>query len=78
MKWFNMHKTLYDEDPDKEADSESEGAEPLMEHIEIKAKGNVNKVRTMKNSYITAYWSDLKSVELVDLRPQIEEMESRW
>lgn len=78
MKWFNMHKTLYDEDPDKEADSESEGGEPLMEHIEIKARGNVNTVRTMKNSYITAYWSDSKSIELVDLRFHIEEMENRW
>jgi len=78
MKWFNMHKTLYDEDPDKEADSESEGGEPLMEHIEINSRGNVNTVRTMKNSYITAYWSDAKTIELVDLRPHIEEMESRW
>lgn len=78
MKWFNMHKTMYDDDPDKEADSESEGAEPLMEHIEIPAKGNVNKLKTMKNSFITAYQSDLKTIELVDLRNHIREMEERW
>lgn len=78
MKWFNMHKTMHDDDPDKEADSESEGAEPLMEHIEIPAKGNVNKVKTMKNSFITAYQSDLKTIELVDLRSHIREMEERW
>lgn len=78
MKWFNMHKTLYDEDPDKEADSESEGGEPLMEHSEIPTKGNVNRVKTMKNTYIAAYWSDLGSVELIDLRKNIDEMESRW
>lgn len=78
MKWFNMHRTLYDEDPDKEADSESEGGEPFMEHSIITTKGNVNRVKTMKNSFMAAYWSDLGSVELIDLRKNIEEMEGRW
>jgi ribosome assembly protein RRB1 len=78
MKWFNMQRTLYDEDPDREADSESEGGEPLMEHSSIQTKGNVNRVKTMKNSYMAAYWSDQGSVELVDLRKNINEMESRW
>lgn len=78
MKWFNMHRTLYDEDPDKEGDSESEGGDPLMEHAAITSRGNVNRVKVMKNSYIAAYWSDLKSIELVDLRKNIEEMENRW
>jgi len=78
MKWFNMHKTLHDEDPDKEADSESEGGEPLMDHIAIDAKGNINKVKTMRGSYITAYWSDQGSIELVDMRSHIETMENRW
>lgn len=78
MKWFNMQRTLYDEDPDKEGDSDSEGAEPLMENIAIQSRGNVNKVKTMKNSYITAYWSDLGTLELVDLRSHIEAMENRW
>lgn len=78
MKWFNLHRTLYDGDPDNEADSESEGGEPLMDHIAIKAKGNINKVRTMKHSNIAAYWSDLGSIELVNIQSHIEKMEERW
>lgn len=78
MKWFNLHKTLFDEDPDNEADSESEGGEPLMEHLAIPAKGNVNKVKSMKNSNIVFYWSDLKSVELIDISNYSSLMEERW
>lgn len=75
MKWFNLQKTLYDEDPDKEADSESEGAEPLMENLCIKTKGNINRLKSMRNSYISAYWSDNATVELIDLRNNIQELE---
>lgn len=78
MKWFNMHRTLYDEDPDKEADSESEGAEPLMEHISVTSKGNINRIKTMRNSYLAAYWSDSRSIELVDMKSLIQDMEERW
>lgn len=77
MKWFNMHKTVHDDDPDKEADTESEGAEPRMECMEIKSKGNINRVKSMQNSYIASYWSDSGSVELIDIRNNIEDLESR-
>jgi ribosome assembly protein RRB1 len=76
MKWSNMHKTKYDDDPDKGADSDDEEAQnPLMRFEKIQTKGNINRIKTMKNSYLTAYWSDTPTVEIVDMRSLIQEME---
>jgi len=76
MKWFNMHKTKYDDDPDKGADSdEDEAAEPFMKYEKVQVKGNINRIKSMKNSYLAAYWTDTPTVEIVDMRQVISEME---
>ncbi len=76
MKWFNMHKTKYDDDPDKGADSdEEEGGDPYMKFEKVQINGNVNKLHTMKNSYLCGVWSDSPSIEIVDLRSVIEDLE---
>jgi ribosome assembly protein RRB1 len=76
MKWFNMHKTKYDDDPDKGADSEEEEAsEPLLKFDKVQVNGNVNKLHTMKNSSICGFWSDSPSVEIVDMRKIFEDLE---
>lgn len=78
MKWSNMQKTKYDDDPDKGADSdEEEGQDPFMKFEKIQIKGNINRIKTMKNSYISAYWTDSPTVEIVDLRQVIGELEER-
>merc|ERR1712032_1733867 len=76
MKWFNMHKTKYDDDPEKGADSdEEEGEDPFMKYDKVQINGNVNKLHTMKNSYLCGIWSDSPSVEIVDMRKLFEDLE---
>lgn len=76
MKWYNMHSTKFDEDPDKEPDSdEEEGQEPYLKYERCQIKGNVNRLKTMKNSYLAGFWSDSPSVEIVDLSELINDLE---
>lgn len=76
MKWYNMHKTKYDDDPDRGADSDDEeGQEPYMKYEKVQVKGNINRIKSMRNSYLAAFWSDSPSVEIVDMRQVIKEME---
>lgn len=77
MKWFNMHKTKYDDDPDKAADSdEEEASDPYMKFEKAQINGNVNKLHTMRNSHICAIWSDSPSIEIVDMKSVIEDLEA--
>ena len=76
MKWFNMHKTKYDDDPDKGEDSDDEEREnPYLKYEKAQVKGNIDKIKSMKNSYLTAYWSDHPCVEIVDMRQLISDFE---
>lgn len=76
MKWSNMQKTLHDDDPDREADSdEEEGQDPFMKYEKVQIKGNINRVRSMKNSYLCALWSDSPAVEIVDIRSILSDLE---
>jgi ribosome assembly protein RRB1 len=78
MKWFNMHKTKYDDDPDKGADSEEEdGQEPFMKYERVQVKGNINKIKTLKNSNICAYWSDSACVEILNLKDILVDLEEK-
>jgi len=77
MKWFNMHKTKYDDDPDKGAESdEEEGSNPYMKFEKAQINGNINKLNTMKNSYLCGVWSDSPSIEIIDMRPILEDLEA--
>ena len=70
MKWYNMRKTKYDDDPDKGEDNEEEEDEekinPFMKYEKIKVNGNINRVKSMKNSSICALWNDSPSVDIID------------
>ena len=70
MKWYNMKKTKYDDDPDKgEEDDEEEEEDkinPFMKYEKIKVNGNINRVKSMKNSSICALWNDSPSVDIID------------
>lgn len=77
MKWYNMHQTKYDDDPEKGADSDDDEAqEPLLKYQKVKVKGNINRIKTMKNSYLSAFWSDSPSIEIVDMRKLIADLEN--
>lgn len=77
MKWFNMQKTKYDDDPDmsEEESNYSDQEDPFMRFERVGIKGNVNRIKAMKNSFLTAYWSDNPTIEIADLRPLINELE---
>jgi len=78
MLWSNMHKTKYDEDPDKGPDSDEEdGKDPIMKYEKVQVKGNINRLKTMKNSYLCAYWSDFPNIEIVDIRPLINDLNNK-
>ena len=69
MRWYNMRKTKYDDDPDKgEEDDEEEEDKinPFMKYEKIKVNGNINRVKSMKNSSICALWNDSPSVDIID------------
>ena len=77
MKWYNMYKTKYDDDPEKALDSDDEEASnPFMKFEKYKIKGNINRVKTMKNSFITAIYTDLPSIEIIDLSELIKNLEN--
>ena len=69
MKWYNMRKTKYDDDPDKGEDDDEEDEDkinPFMKYEKIKVNGNINRVKSMKNSSICALWNDSPSVDIID------------
>ena len=70
MKCYNMRKTKYDDDPDKGEDDDEEEDEdkinPFMKYEKIKVNGNINRVKSMKNSSICALWNDSPSVDIID------------
>ena len=68
MKWYNMKKTKYDDDPDKsdDDDDDEEKKNPLMKYEKIKTAGNINRVKSMKNSSICALWLDTPSVDIIN------------
>lgn len=78
MKWYNMYQTKYDDDPEKGADEEDkEGENPYMKYEKIKVKGNINRLKSMKNSFISAFWTDLPSIEIVNISELIEDLEQQ-
>ena len=70
MRWYNMRKTKYDDDPDKGEDDddieEEDKINPFMKYEKIKVNGNINRVKSMKNSSICALWNDSPSVDIID------------
>ena len=69
MKWYNMRRTKFDDDPEKEDEDEDENEDkinPFMKYEKIKVKGNINRVKSMKNSLICALWNDSPSVDIID------------
>ena len=68
MKWYGMYKTKYDDDPDKGFDSDDEeGKNPYMKYEKVKLNGNINRIKSMKNSFISAIWTDYPSIEIIDI-----------
>lgn len=70
MKWYEMAKTLKDddEDPDKSSDSEPEDdKDPEMRFETVPHKGCVNRIRSMHGTPIVATWNDENEVAIYNL-----------
>jgi len=79
MKWYNMRKTKYDDDPEKGEDDEDDDEEdkinPFMKYEKIKVNGNINRVKSMRNSSICALWNDSPSVDIIDCEELFKNIE---
>ncbi len=78
MKWYNMRKTKYDDDPEKGEDDEDDDDDkinPFMKYEKIKVNGNINRVKSMKNSSICALWNDSPSVDIIDCEELFKNIE---
>ena len=77
MKWYNMYKTKYDDDPEK-CDSDDEGSQnPYMKYQKVKIKGNVNRIKSMKNSYLNAVWTDNSTVEILNISELLNDLDQQ-
>ena len=82
MKWYNMRKTKYDDDPEKgeeneEDEEDEEKINPYMKYEKIKVNGNINRVKSMKNSSICAIWNDSPSVDIIDCEELFNNIENQ-
>ena len=79
MRWYNMRKTKYDDDPEKgeddEDDDDDDKINPFMKYEKIKVNGNINRVKSMKNSSICALWNDSPSVDIIDCEELFKNIE---
>eukprot|EP00919_Chromeraceae_sp_WS-2016_P073257 GHVR01173234.1.p1 GENE.GHVR01173234.1~~GHVR01173234.1.p1 ORF type:complete len:128 (-),score=13.32 GHVR01173234.1:1805-2188(-) len=62
-KWKKMHKTKYDDDPEVEGDSDDNSLmndeEPEIVVQQIEATYDINRIRTLGNSPVVAFWNDM-------------------
>ena len=65
----NSYKLNLSTSPKKEITEEDEDEDkinPFMKYEKIKVNGNINRVKSMRNSSICALWNDSPSVDIID------------
>lgn len=82
MKWFDMHKTLHDDEPPSEHSDEDEEdlvakmnakiKEPIIRFESIPHRGGINRIRSMHGSSIVATWSDENEVGIYNISSAID------
>lgn len=85
MKWFDMHKTLHDDDPISEHSDEDEEdliekmnakiKEPIIRFENVPHKGSVNRIRSLHGSSIVATWSEENEVGIYNISSAIEQLD---
>jgi len=82
MKLSNLHKTAESEenedDDDEDSGEEDESKTPKMAGALIKHQGCVNRIRStvINNNIVAASWSELGRVNIWNLMPQLQVVES--
>ena len=82
MKWTNLCKTKYDDDPSADSDYEEElkeqnQIEPVLYSETVNHFGTVNRVRSMGGTPIVASWSDQGHVNIFDLSQWMTMLDER-
>ena len=57
---------------DNEEDEDEDKINPFMKYEKIKVNGNINRVKSMRNSSICALWNDSPSVDIIDCEELID------
>lgn len=84
MKLSNLNKTHKDEDSESDSDEESDEEEesskkkPNMDFIQLKHHGCINRIRSTvyNNSILSAVWSEMGKVTILDLKPYLQTLDS--
>ena len=84
MKWFDMDKTLHnDELPEENSDMDEDDLmekmnnaqkEPIIRFESIPHRGSVNRIRSLHGSSIVATWSEEKEVGIYNVSQAIESL----
>lgn len=73
-KWSNLCQTKYDDDPEANDDED-----PDVVVQELETTHDVNRIRTLNNSPIVAFWNDngaTGEVRIVDLSTNLEKLKN--
>lgn len=76
MKWSNLCQTKYDDDPEG---NEENDEEPDVVIQEFETTYDINRIRTLNNSPIVAYWNDSGAngeVRIMDLSAGMEKLKN--
>jgi ribosome assembly protein RRB1 len=76
-KWSRLHQTKFDDDPDAPENANEEDEDPLLVIQELETPYDVNRIRTLNNSPVVAFWSDTGrggEVRIVDLSDRLERL----
>ena len=81
MKWFDMDKTLHNDDlPSDNSEDDEEDIinkmnaklkEPIIRFESIPHRGSVNRIRSLHGSSIVATWSDENEVGIYNISSAI-------
>jgi hypothetical protein len=82
MKWFDMDKTLHDDElPSENSDMDEDDLidkmneklkEPIIRYESIPHRGSVNRIRSLHGSSIVATWSEENEVGIYNVSAAIE------
>jgi ribosome assembly protein RRB1 len=73
-KWSRLHQTKYDDDPDAPENENEDDEDPVLVVQELETPYDVNRIRTLNNSPVVAFWSDTGrggEVRIVDLSDRL-------
>lgn len=66
-RWTKLHQTKFDDDPDCEEESANGDEDPEIIIQELETSYDINRIKTLNNSPVVAFWNDNAEIHIVDL-----------